>query len=90
MLKFRRRTTSPGAPASARVAPTQGDVVCHCLQVPYDHVRVAIAGGATCTADIQWQAFRHEARVVPPKDDDRTRIPQPMYMPVLAATGATT
>jgi bacterioferritin-associated ferredoxin len=29
-------------------------------------------------------SFRHEARVVPPKGDDRTRVPQPMYMPVLA------
>ena len=29
-------------------------------------------------------SFHHEARVVPPKGDDRTRIPQPMYMPVLA------
>jgi bacterioferritin-associated ferredoxin len=32
-------------------------------------------------------SFRHEARVVPPKDYDRTRIPQPMYMPVLAGYG---
>jgi bacterioferritin-associated ferredoxin len=28
--------------------------------------------------------FHHQARVVPPKSDDRVRVPQPMYMPVLA------
>jgi bacterioferritin-associated ferredoxin len=28
--------------------------------------------------------FRHEARVMPPQDYGRTRVPQPMYMPVLA------
>jgi bacterioferritin-associated ferredoxin len=32
-------------------------------------------------------AFHHEASVTPPPDYGRTRIPQPMYMPVLAGFG---
>ena len=108
MLKFRRRGSSSTAPVRASVGPTQADIVCHCLQVPYDDVRRAVVGGATSIADVQRKtractrcfgcrfeietllreelgdSFRHEERVVPPKGDDRTRVPQPMYMPVLA------
>jgi bacterioferritin-associated ferredoxin len=108
MLQFRRRGASRPAAVQTHVGPTQAEIVCHCLQVQYDVVREAIAGGATSIADIQRKtractrcfgcrfeleallreqlgdAFHHEARVVPPKDDDRTRVPQPMYMPVLA------
>src|SRR5262249_44205641 len=99
---------SSTALARAPVGPTQADVVCHCLQVPYDTVRGAIAGGATSIAEIQREtkactrcfgcrfeleallreqlggSFHHEARVVRPKADARTRVHQPMYMPVLA------
>jgi bacterioferritin-associated ferredoxin len=108
MLKFRRRDTTSTAPAPGPVGPTQADIVCHCLQVPYDEVRRAVAKGATSIADVQRRtractrcfgcrfeiesllreelgdSFRHEERVVTPKGDDRTRVPQPMYMPVLA------
>lgn len=108
MLKFRRRGSTSIAPVRAPAGPTQTDIVCHCLQVPYDEVRRAVAAGATSIADVQRQtractrcfgcrfeietllreelgdSFRHEERVVPPKGDDRTRVPQPMYMPVLA------
>ena len=55
MLKFRRRGSTSTAPAQAPVGPTQADIVCHCLQVPYDQVRQAIAGGATGIADLQRQ-----------------------------------
>ena len=107
-MKLRRRSGPAAAPGGAPLGPTQADVVCHCLQVPYAEVRQAVAGGATSIADVQratkactrcfgcrfeieallrerlGDSFRHQARVVPPKGDDRMRVPQPMYMPVLA------
>jgi len=107
----RRAAASGAALADPPVGAAQADVVCHCMQVPYDVVRRAIDDGATGIADIQRRtkactrcfgcrfeleallrehlgdSFRHEARVEPPKDYDRTRFPQPMYMPVLAGFG---
>lgn len=108
MRKFTRRGESATALAEAPVGAAQADIVCHCLQVPYEEVRHAIAKGAAGIADVQrktkactkcfgcrfeieallreqlGEAFQHQATVTPPKDYGRTRIPQPMYMPVLA------
>ena len=43
----------PSAASPASTGEAQADIVCHCLQVPYEDVRRAVANGATGIADVQ-------------------------------------